>query len=261
MARNDNSLRHSGALVLRGGNCKMDFGWYNVTGSSVAPADSDIITIIPNDDPDVYGIDFCPLAGMPNPQTHPGEVGRCQVKTFEAADIRSHPRYLGGLIGFALRGAPGTLCGETHYSQNELHPSCTNCTPAAPWIMSLMYESRAFPDSYYIAFEDRPAPSQNQGFGPDQNNDGDFNDFVFYISGVTCEGGGQVCDLSATRPDLKGVCAVGRTGCAATGVEPPCNPVVEPGVEPCDNLDNDCNGLVDDGDLCAQARCAIEEPV
>src|SRR5690606_4894339 len=85
-------------------------------------------------------------------------------------------------------------------------------------------------------------------------NDGDFNDFVYFITGLTCEGGGLPCDASATRPELKGVCAVGRTGCSVAGEEPVCNPVVEPTEERCDNLDNDCNGVVDDGDLYPESR-------
>src|SRR6188508_1512357 len=53
----------SGTLVLRGGACKLDFGWYNVKQSG-APTDAEIYTLIPKDDPQVYGagggVDFCP---------------------------------------------------------------------------------------------------------------------------------------------------------------------------------------------------------
>ena len=40
-----------------------------------------------------------------------------------------------------------------------------------------------------------------QGSGT-YKNDGDFNDFVFFITGLTCEGGGEPCDTG-----LKGACA------------------------------------------------------
>ncbi len=36
--------------------------------------------------------------------------------------------------------------------------------------------------------------------------DGDFNDLVFYVSGVSCAGGGERCDT-----ELAGACAIGRT--------------------------------------------------
>jgi MYXO-CTERM domain-containing protein len=241
----------TGTLVLRGGACKLDFGWYNVTSSGTPPADSEIYTLIPRNDPAVYGtgnVDFCPLAGV---TTNPAEMGKCTVKTFDAGNIRADSRYKGGLIGFALRGDKSTNCPETHYSQNELHSKCTTCSPQAPWIMSLQYESKAFPDSYYIAFEDQPAGD----FGQGKTNDGDFNDFVFFISGVTCQGGGQICDASATNPALKGVCAVGRTGCSGPDGASTCTPIVTPTPEKCDNLDNDCDGSVDNGDnLCPAGK-------
>ncbi len=236
-----------GKLLLRGGACKLDFGWYNVTGT--APSDAEIYTIIPKTDPDIYGADgsndFCPLVGM---TTQPGQQMRCTAaasKDFSAADIRSSPNYKGGLVGFALRGDATTTCTETHYSQNELHPK----SGTMPWIMSLLYESKAFPDSYYLAFEDRAASR----FGTNNtDNDGDFNDFVFFITGVTCDGGGLPCDASIQHPELKGVCAAGRTGCAPVGgtMERECKPIVQPSAETCDNIDNDCNGVVDNGNLC-----------
>lgn len=242
-----------GTLVLRGGNCRLDFGWYNVNQSGVAPADSEIYTLIPRNDVDVYGnggVDFCPLAGVPD-ANHAGEANKCKVKAFSASAIRTDPRYKGGLIGFALRGDSTTRCSETHYSQNELHKSCSGatCPNGGHWLMSLQYESKAFPDSYYLAFEDKPVTT----FGPsDEQNDGDFNDFVFFITGVTCAGGGQACDASVGHPERLGVCAVGRTGCAPEGQTPACNPVAEPSAEKCNNLDDDCNGAVDEGDgLCA----------
>ncbi|MFZ5891600.1 MAG: hypothetical protein ACOY0T_11155 [Myxococcota bacterium] len=244
----------TGTLVLRGGDCKLDFGWYNVNSSGTAPADNEIYTLIPKNDPAVYGangmnVDFCPLAGM---TTNPAEMNKCSVKTFAADNIRMDARYKGGLIGFALRGDPNSKCKETHYSQNQLHTKCTTCNPQAPWIMALLYESKAFPDSYYLAFEDQPAGE----FGQGKANDGDFNDFVFFISGVTCQGGGQPCDASAANPALKGVCALGRTGCSnTTDGSAVCTPIVTPADEKCDNLDNDCDGVVDDGDgLCPAGK-------
>lgn len=242
----------SGKLLLRGGACKLDFGWYNVPANGAAPKDSDIHVIIPKTDRDIYGaaggMDFCPLAGM---STQPGSQMNCTAaasKAFSAADIRNSADYAGGLVGFALKGDPNSTCRETHFSQNELHAKHSS---GKPWIMSLIYESKAFPDSYYLAFEDRAASA----FGPNSmtDNDGDFNDFVFFITGVTCEGGGQPCDASIQDPTLKGACTAGRTGCAPVGgasMERECVPVVQKTNERCDNIDNDCDGVVDNGNLC-----------
>src|SRR5687768_7006059 len=39
----------TGTLVMRGGGCRLDFGWYNATESGVAPADNEIYTLVPAD--------------------------------------------------------------------------------------------------------------------------------------------------------------------------------------------------------------------
>ena len=53
--------------------------------------------------------------------------------------------------------------------------------------------------SYYIAFEDLPMPASGW---KDDGCDGDFNDFVFYVTGLDCEGGGVDCPTG-----MPGVCA------------------------------------------------------
>ncbi|WP_437965677.1 MYXO-CTERM sorting domain-containing protein [Sorangium sp. So ce260] len=81
------------------------------------------------------------------------------------------------------------------------------------------------------------------GSGRDFNNDGDYNDYVYFFSGLTCTGGGEPCDTG-----LPGVCAPGLTQCAADGLT--CQGLVPSSREACDGLDNDCNGTTDEGDLC-----------
>jgi len=224
----------SGTLVLRGGGCKVAFGWYNAVASGGDPPPPDqIYTLIPADDPDVYECNdsgaFCPLA-VDGPWT---------LKTFTANDIRSDARYQGGLIGFAMIGGGG--CSQTHFSQQELNQECTNCT-ADPnnWVTAITYQSTATPDAFYLAFEDLPFSPTGLG-----GNDGDFNDFVFFISGLVCAGGGEPCDTG-----MPGACSVGRTDCGTDGTASLCRPVIHPTDEACDNVDNDCNEIVDDGDLC-----------
>ncbi|WP_437286306.1 hypothetical protein [Sorangium sp. So ce406] len=240
----------TGELVLRGGGCKVAFGWYNATASGMRPPDNQIYELIPADTSTAFNCDdndFCPLATMMTTQAGQHDW---TPRQFSASDIRNDPRYQGGLVGFALIGKAGTYCTQTKFSQRELNTVCTNCTPNAPWVTTLIYTSTASPDAFYVAFEDLPVTATSwKGNQGGYTNDGDFNDFVYYITGVTCKGGGQVCDTGET-----GACAVGRTGCATDGVTE-CLPVLEPGEqsERCDNIDNDCNGEVDDGEgLCEE---------
>jgi MYXO-CTERM domain-containing protein len=242
----------TGTLVMRGGGCRLDFGWYNASASGTAPTDAEIYTLVPADPPERS--DFCPLAGSSTQVQLGNTCNSCvddrgsAVQTFNANSIRTDDRYAGGLIGFALRGLTGSQCTQTHFSQNELNPRCVpdgtiTCTqPNEPWIMALIYQSVAVPDAFYIAFEDLPATN----FGPNMGqNDGDFNDFVYFITGLTCDGAGQPC-----ATDMLGACANGLTSCGADGAIT-CNQVVTGGAELCDNIDNDCNGVVDDGEgLC-----------
>jgi MYXO-CTERM domain-containing protein len=255
----------TGTLVMRGGGCRLDFGWYNATQSGQTPTDAEIFTLVPANP---TSMDFCPLAGVSTQMQIGNMCTSCPANrgaaamTFEAQAIRDDMRYLSpdrggtGLIGFALRGAAGTQCTQTHFSENDLNPDCTTgCTTPGPWVMTLVYTSRTMADSFFLAFEDLPATN----FGPnDGQNDGDFNDFVYLITGLTCEGGGQPC----TRPDRMGACASGVTSCGPGGVIT-CSGGLEPTAEQCDNIDNDCNGMVDDdptlctadNKVCYQGKC------
>jgi len=229
----------SGTLVLRGGGCKMTFGWYNaIMSGGAAPPDNEIYPLIPSTDPTVYGgVAFTPLATTPLP---PPSNGNWTLKTFTAADIRNDANYKGGEIGFAL--VKGSQCTQTKYSQRALNQPCTACTPKDPFITTVVYKGTVEENSYYLAFEDLPVdPSSFLAM-----NDGDFNDFVFYITGLVCSGGGAPCDTG-----LQGACAIGKTDCSEDGKPGACRQVVKPHDEACDNVDNDCNGKVDDGDgLC-----------
>ncbi len=181
----------------------LGLGWYNETGQ--LPAAADIHVVVP-----------------------PGSAVSTAVTD---ADIRSNPAYTGGMVGFALLG------GQTHYTSQQWNPFCSACTPIGPWDLSLMYRSATLDNAYYVAFEDGAATAS--AF----NNDGDFNDDVFLLEGVTCSGGGQYCNTGKL-----GVCAPGLTRCAPTGVV--CQQNTQADVETCNGLDDDCNGVVDDGAPC-----------
>jgi MYXO-CTERM domain-containing protein len=234
----------TGQMMVRGGGCQLDFAWYNAKVPPMKPAANELYVLIPHTAytaangyacmPTSPG-DFCPLAThmTTQPQNTWKDI------TYPADNIRTDPRYQGGLVGFAIIGRtddpdPKHGCTETHYSQNEL-----NQTDQA-WIAALMWQSVKTPDSFYIGFEDWPMSAANWASGA---NDGDFNDFVFFVSGITCKGAGQPC----TVPGAVGACAAGKTDCDASGNPTVCRSTYTPHAELCDNLDNDCNGTVDDG--------------
>jgi len=220
-------------MVLRGGTCAVDLGWYNVLPmQALPPPPEQIYSLVPAPDP----------ATMPRANYTPGVGVQNPIATL--ASIRKDSRYAGGLIGFAMMGNDKNtppVCTQTHFSTPAYNAACT--TPACmnqPWIPALMYQSTAMKDAYYLLFEELPTTPTDFG------NDGDFNDQVFLVTGVTCEGGEQPCDTG--KP---GVCKAGTTQCGKMGVVS-CVANAVPGADVCDGLDNDCDGVVDpDPTACA----------
>lgn len=258
----------TGQLVLRGGGCNIRFGWYNAkrdaNGNWIQPTDDEIVPLIDTDDPIFDTEAFIPHVGSED-----------QHVPSSAAAIRNDPRYEGGEIGFAMVGDANEACKQTHYTQRDLNLECTaaSCSSSEDkhWITSLIYQSVAIPNAFYIAFEDLPFseerydPPTRAPNGQDYSNDGDFNDFVYLVTGLECAGGGKPCEV----PGKLGACSAGVTECAAPGEDPECRSQVREGPELCDNIDNDCNGEVDDGDLCPptsggaaqvcyQGQCVVE---
>jgi hypothetical protein len=251
----------SGQMVLRGGDCTVDFGWYNATEPPTMPDKINIL--IPNtaySDPNGYACSgalagsagFCPLATHTTTQSQNTFVEKVYGSD---TTIRNSPNYKGGLIGFAfVGGGTSSRCSETHYSQQALNTG-TDLPAGQHWITALIWQSTATPDGYYIGFEDLPMTAQHW---MDGSTDGDFNDFVFFLSGLTCKGGGEPC----TVPNAIGACAAGKTDCDSGSGMPACHQIYTPHPEVCDNIDNDCNGQVDDGDglcptgkFCFQGKC------
>jgi hypothetical protein len=218
-------------LVLSQSGASGGLGWYNVPDSATDPDHTAI--------PTVYLINPFPSPTPP-------------AAAVASADIRSDPNYGGGLVGFALMKNLGNGPVPVYYSEDTRNADCTGCTMPGYWKMMLSYASTVTSNEYYMAWEDWEGANSTTWF----QNDGDFNDKVFAISGVTCNGGGVPCPTG-----LMGVCANGVTQCVVSG-PPTCNAIIAPTAEKCDNLDNDCNGMVDDGDglcptgqVCVQGKC------
>jgi hypothetical protein len=258
----------SGTIVLHGGGCKNAFGWYNATDPATVPATiyplvpADLTKAPPNGISCVAN-DFCPLATRTT--TQPNYTWANPLPDF-AANIRNDKNWAGGPVGFALIGVPNGQCPQTKYSQADIN---VHSPSGAPWITTLIYQSNTDPNGYYMAFEDQPTctaswrgcdpGNPNQGLQPPNGNDGDFNDFVFYVHGIDCAGGGEACDTG-----MPGICAGGTTQCANGGMDIKCRQDIQPRQETCNLLDDDCDGVIDNpdapslcsnGEVCFQGTC------
>ncbi len=201
-------------FLLKQSGSSLGVGWYNVDPNATA-APTEIIQVVA-------------------PGTPVGTV-------LDATDIRTHPSYAGGLIGFALIRTP------YHFTEAKWNTKCTSnaCATAGyanqPWILSVSYRSLNTPNAYYVAFEDGNTSASEFG------NDGDYNDYVFLFEGLVCAGDGAPCEVEGAQ----GECKPGITECNNTGTLV-CKSFVSPQDERCDGLDNDCDGDVDEGEgLCA----------
>jgi MYXO-CTERM domain-containing protein len=250
----------TGQIVLRGGGCSNALGWYNATpGSTTPPPANQIYTLVPANlmaaPPNGISCQdgtFCPLAEMQTDPNHVGQHGWV-IYVWNASSISSNPNYKGGEVGFALVGNSGQ-CTQTKYSEAQLNTISTQYK--VPWVTTLIYQSTVNPSAYYIAFEDLPMPASDW---KGQGCDGDFNDFVFYVTGLDCEGGGVDCDTY-----MPGICKDGTTQCSNGGMTITCEPNLKPTAEVCNGLDDDCDGTVDNpdapnlcptGKVCSQGTC------
>lgn len=253
-------------LVLRGGNCNVGFGWYNFDPDNPrSPAANEIYELLPsnietfmqcttqNGELQPEGTGFCPFGWDNHHPYNPPQLA-WTPRAIDSGTIASDPRYLGKSVAFAMIGNPSGICTQSKYSIAEHNVINTG---GQPWITTLIWQSTADPEGFYLAFEDlpmSPADWRVPGTGGPNTNDGDFNDFVFYVTGVSCKGGGQPCDTG-----LLGACSLGRTDCEIDGIPPLCRAIIQPGAELCDNVDNDCNGVVDDGDGLCPTGYACQE--
>jgi len=200
------------------------FGWYNATSPATTPSPTDLHVMIP-----------CTSAA--------GAV--------VTLDVTSDPGYKGGDIGFFLLTpedhtkagtcAGGNCCptvagfqggaGYVYYSQGELDP---DYAASAPYIHLLNLPSQIFPDRFYFAWEDTF-----------DTTSADFTDLVIAVDGVQCSGAGVPCDTGKL-----GACALGVTVCASGSATTTCQELVQPQPEVCNGVDDNCDGIVDNGATC-----------
>ncbi len=203
-------------VVARGAGNNNLFGWYNVQrdagGASIKPEVANLYTFILGNEEPPFTRDLA---------------------------LRDDPNYLGGEIGFfiatgpsptAVVGGPPSNYVEIFYSELVHNPNEPNQT--MPSIHDIIWQSVSHEDSFYFGWEDLLT-----------NNDNDFDDIFTRVSGIQCAGGGGACET-----ELEGVCRDGTMQCQGGALT--CVPNLQPSEESCNALDDDCNGMTDDGDLC-----------
>jgi hypothetical protein len=167
-------------LVLRGGGCDVALGWYNFTGDG-PPALADIQPLVPQGSTYLNGAwpELVPLAWD---NRHPLDLSTFAwtPRVFSSGDIAANPEYAGGDIAFAMLGSGS--CSTEKFSVYEHNPKNA---AGMPWVTALIYRSVVDSSAIYLAFEDLPmSPEDWRVSGGVYANDADFNDAVFYISGL-----------------------------------------------------------------------------
>lgn len=197
------------------------FGWYNATGSKPEPSDLHVML-------------DC-------------DAGKGTSVVF---DVLNDPNYAGGEVGFFIATpenhsasgdcAGGNCCasldrigqgqGHIYFSERRFNPDEAGSDSL---IHLVVYDSRITDRKFYFAWEDI--------FGGSNN---DFSDLITSVEGVECSSGGAACDTGG-----EGICGHGITTCGSGG-EIDCIQLYEPREEVCDSADNNCDGQVDEGNVC-----------
>jgi MYXO-CTERM domain-containing protein len=265
-----------GKMVLHGGGCLVDFGWYCADGTP----NPTIYPLVTSDQVLAYGS----VANPPYPkvwQSQPPDGSFLPKVGYEIAgtplsNIAGDANFKlcsTKKIGFAIQGnstknctigAAACACTQNKYTEQNLNQ--VSSASNKPYVDAVVYASKKYPGRFYVAIEDLPTSTAQfdapyvhlqSGTSVTWNADGDFNDFVYTVEGVVCQGGGQLC----TVPGQQGICATGVTSCVdpSSTAAPTCDPVFKAQTEVCNAIDDDCNGTIDDGPgLCPQGQTCIK---
>ncbi len=226
--------------ITKGGGDHVAFGWYNLkpdpanAGKFLKPAQAELFGMY--------------VLAMGN--TGGAALAALGSATLDLAKEQAAGRYTGGEIGFFLAGGSdfknlkldpvthaltGLTLDRVFYTQHSLNPGSQ---VDKTFFQVLTWQSVKFKNSFYFGWEDRVASA---------DADNDFDDLVFLVSGIQCSGGGEACDTGK-----EGVCKDGTQQCSKG--ELTCVQSIQPSAEKCNALDDDCNGSVDDGDLCKKGE-------
>ncbi|MDC0747328.1 DUF4114 domain-containing protein [Polyangium mundeleinium] len=176
-------------------------------------------------------------------------------------------RYLGGFIGFFLitpeNGPTGSNCGDlgnvghVYYTEQARNGD-------GNYVHYLLYQSKANPLAYYFGFEDLY-----------RGGDNDFEDMFLKVTGLLapCTPSAEICDnkdnncdgiVDNAPVDAGGACGATDVGECAFGTVTcqngalVCVGAVGPSSEQCNKLDDDCDGVVDDGAAGAGVACGTD---
>lgn len=214
-------------LVLQGGDCDVALGWYNFNGSE-PPALTDIQPLVPQGSTYLHAaLTLSPLA-WDNRDPHDLSRQLWTPQVFSSGDIIANAKYAGGDVAFVMLGDPFSSCTAEKFSVYDHNP---RNAAGVPWVTAVTYRSTLDPSAIYLAFEDLPMSAEDwRDSGGMWENDADFNDAVFYISGlgatascpdpacrdVACEAG-ELCSQGSCMPTSGGSGGAGDGGASSDG--------------------------------------------
>jgi len=279
-------------LVGEGGGFENSFGWYNVGDDIRTDAGRarnlhpvlgcGVVMVDAAGAEDPAGLSDAALLSPPHNEHHHGNAASYALQAEPGASVtidfgaeQAAGRYKGGFVAFYLISpeshASSVNCGDFKVDPlgsslfGRIYHSQADLNNDGDYVHHLAYSSKRVADRFYFGFEDLF-----------RGGDNDFEDVLTQVTGLAppCVPTLEICDeidndcdglVDDADPDLFGVdqpcvcddvdlpcvggerlgpCRQGATVCVAGEIH--CAPVVNPGAEICDGVDNNCNGIIDD---------------